>query len=256
VSTDICAVDGKIVFITGASSGLGRHFAEMLATRGATVICGARRVDRLQELVDRITSAGGKAMAVALDVVDRGSVNRAFDEAEKVFGTPEVLICNAGATGQKPFLEMDEALWDNVVDVNLKGVWNVAQEGARRMVGRNVEGSIICISSIIAERSFRNLTHYGASKAGVNQLTRIMADELAAHKIRVNAISPGYMMTDMVSDYYETEAGKKDLASLPLGRAGRLEELDGQLLLLASDASSYMSGGIFTIDAAHSVRLG
>jgi len=151
---------------------------------------------------------------------------------------------------------MTEDLWDGVVDVNLKGTWNMAQEGARRMVAHKIEGSIITISSICAERSFKNLTHYGASKAAINMLTRMMADELAVHNIRVNAIAPGYLYTDMVADYYETEAGKQDVAALPLGRLGRLEELDGQLLLLSSDASTYTSGAIITIDAAHSVRLG
>lgn len=253
---NVFSVDGKVVLISGASSGLGEHFAEMLASHGSAVVCGARRLDRLEELVKKITAKGGKALAVEMDVTDRQSVNSAFDKATEHFGTPDVVICNAGATGQMPFLDMEEDLWDHVLNVNVKGVWNVAQEAARRMVAEGIEGSIITISSIIAERSFRNLTHYGTSKAAINQLTRIMADELATHKIRVNAIAPGYLWTDMVSDYYESEAGKQDLAALPLGRVGRLEELDGQLLLLASDASSYMSGGIYTIDAAHSVRLG
>lgn len=256
MNNNIFSVENKVIFISGASSGLGEHLAEMFASHGARVICGARRVDRLENLVKKITDEGGKALAVSLDVVDRTSVNAAFDQAEKVFGTPEVLVCNAGATGQMPFLDMDEKLWDNVVDVNLKGVWNMAQEGARRMVAKGIAGSIINISSIIAERSFKNLTHYGASKAAINQLTKIVADELAVHKIRVNAIAPGYLYTDMVADYYETEAGKRDVASLPLARLGQLEELDGQLLLLASDASTYMSGAIYTIDGGHSVRLG
>lgn len=256
MNNNIFSVENKVIFISGASSGLGEHLAEMFASHGARVICGARRVDRLENLVKKITDEGGKALAVSLDVVDRTSVNAAFDQAEKVFGTPEVLVCNAGATGQMPFLDMDEKLWDNVVDVNLKGVWNMAQEGARRMVAKGIAGSIINISSIIAERSFKNLTHYGASKAAINQLTKIVADELAVHKIRVNAIAPGYLYTEMVADYYETEAGKRDVASLPLARLGQLEELDGQLLLLASDASTYMSGAIYTIDGGHSVRLG
>lgn len=255
-SNDIFSVEGKVIFVSGASSGLGEHFAEMLAKNGAKVICGARRVDRLESLVNRITDAGGQALAVALDVTDRATVNAAYDKAEAVFGAPEVVICNAGATGQQPFLEMEEDLWDHVTGVNLKGVFNVAQEAARRMVAGNIEGSIINISSIIGTMSFKNLSHYGASKAAVDQLTRIMAHELAENKIRVNAIAPGYLMTDLVADYYETEAGKKDLASLPLQRVGTLDELDGQLLLLASNASSYTSGAIFTVDAAHSVRLG
>jgi len=256
MNNNMFSVENKVIFVSGASSGVGEHFSEMLASRGARVVCGARRVDRLDSLVRRITDSGGQAIAVAMDVVDRASVNAAFDSAEEAFGTPEVLVCNAGATGQMPFLEMDESLWDNVVDVNLKGVWNMVQEGARRMVAKSIAGSIVNISSIIGDRSFKNLTHYGASKAAVNQLTKIVADELAVHNIRVNAIAPGYLYTDMVADYYETDAGKNDVANLPFARLGRLEELDGQLLLLASDASTYMSGAIYTIDGGHSVRLG
>ncbi len=249
-------VEGKVVMISGASSGLGEHLAEMLARAGALVVCGARRLDRLQALETRIKASGGKAAAVVLDVTDRASVKAAFDRAAEAYGVPEVVVCNAGATGGQPFLEMEEAVWDHVMDVNIKGVWNVAQEAAQRMVAAGIEGSIINISSIVGERTFPGLAHYGASKAAVNQLTRTMAQELASHNIRVNAVSPGYLLTDLTADYYETEAGKKDVASLPLGRLGRLDELDGQILLLASPASSYMSGGIYTIDAGHSVRLG
>lgn len=250
------SVDGKVILVSGASSGVGEHLAEMFAKAGASVICGARRLDRLKTLVERIEGQGGKAIAVAMDVTDRATVKAAFDAAAEAFGVPSVVVCNAGATGGQPFLEMQESAWQNVIDVNLNGVWQVGQEAAQRMVAAGIEGSIINISSIIGDRSFPGLTHYGASKAGVNQLTKIMAQELASHKIRVNAIAPGYLFTDMTADYYETEAGKKDVASLPLGRLGVLSELDGQILLLASDASSYMSGAVFTIDAGHSVRLG
>lgn len=256
MSKDLFSVEGKIALVSGASSGLGERFAEALAEAGAKVICAARRVDRLEALANRIKEKGGEAVAVAMDVVDRASVKAAMDEAEKAFGVPEVVICNAGATGGQPFLQMEESVWDNVCDVNLKGVFNLGQEAAQRMVKAGVEGSIIITSSIIAVASFKGLTHYGASKAGVNQLTKIMAHELAEHNIRVNAIAPGYLMTDMVSDYYETPAGQEDLKSLPLKRAGELEEMDGLLLLLSSKASSYISGAILTADAGHSIRLG
>jgi NAD(P)-dependent dehydrogenase (short-subunit alcohol dehydrogenase family) len=256
MSTNLFSVQGKVIFVGGSSSGVGEHFARMLAAQGAKVVCTARRAELLHKLVGEIEAAGGTALAVPMDVTDRASVNAAMDTVEAAYGTPDVVICNAGATGGQPFLEMDEANWDHVTNVNLKGVFNLGQEAARRMVRAGKPGSIINISSIIAVSSFPGLTHYGASKAGVDQLTRIMAQELAVHGIRVNAIAPGYLMTDMTADYYETEAGQKDVASLPLARLGRLEELDGQLLLLASDASSYMSGAIVTVDAGHSVRLG
>lgn len=249
-------LEGKIALVTGASSGLGEHFAQVLAAAGAKTVCAARRVDRLEALVASITEAGGDALAVAMDVTDRASVKAAFDATEAKYGTPDIVICNAGATGGQPFLQMEQAVWDNVIDVNLNGVFHVGQEGAQRLVAAGKGGSIIITSSIIGVASFKGLTHYGASKAGVDQLTRIMAHELAENNIRVNAIAPGYMMTDMVADYYETEAGQADLANLPLKRVGDMSELDGALMLLATDASSYMSGSIITCDAGHSNRLG
>jgi len=256
VSNDLFSVANKIIFISGASSGVGEHFAKMLSARGAKVVCAARRLDRLNDLVSSIQADGGQALAVAMDVTDRATIKAAFDAAEQTFGTPDAVICNAGATGTQPFLEMEQAVWDNVIDVNLNGVFHVGQEAAQRMVAAGKKGSIVNISSIIAVASFKGLTHYGASKAAINQLTAIMAHELAEHGIKVNALAPGYLMTDMVSDYYETEAGQADLQTLPLKRVGDLAELDGPVLLLLSDASSYMSGSVVTADACHSIRLG
>jgi NAD(P)-dependent dehydrogenase (short-subunit alcohol dehydrogenase family) len=256
VTETIFSVKGKIALVSGASSGLGEHIAEMLAKNGVAVVCAARRLDRLQSLADRIIAKGGRALAVAMDVTDRASVKAGFDAAEKEFGTPDIVVCNAGATGAQPFLEMEESMWDNVLTVNVKGVFNLGQEAAQRMVAANKSGNIINISSICAVASFKGLTHYSASKSAINQLTRVMGHELAEHDIRVNALAPGYLMTDMVSDYYATPAGQIDLANLPLKRAGELSELDGAILLLASKAASYMSGTVITVDAAHSVRLG
>lgn len=256
MSKNDLSLKGKVALISGASSGLGEHFARTYAEAGASVVIAARRKDRLEKLVAEIEAQGGRALAVAMDVTVRDTVRKAFDEAEAAFGTPDVVVCNAGATGGQPFLEMEEERWDHVTNVNLKGVWNVAQEAAQRMVAAGKPGSIINTSSIIAFRSFPGLAHYGASKAAVNQLTCIMAQELAEHKIRVNAIAPGYFRTELIADYTESEAGKKDVAKLPLGRLGELEELDGIMLLLASDASTFMSGGIYNVDAGHSVRLG
>lgn len=256
MADNIFSVEGKIALVSGASSGLGEHMAEVLAANGVAVVCAARRVDRLEKLAERITAKGGRALAVAMDVTDRASVKAALNAAESTFGTPDIVVCNAGATGGQPFLEMEEAVWDHVLAVNLKGVFNLAQEGAQRMVAAGKSGSIINISSICAVASFKGLTHYSASKAALEQLTRVMGHELAEKKIRVNALAPGYLMTDMVADYYATEAGQKDLQTLPLGRAGDLAELDGALLLLASDASSYISGSVITADAGHSIRLG
>lgn len=256
MADNIFSVKGKIALISGASSGLGEHIAEMLADKGVAVVCAARRMDLLQNLADRIKEKGGKALAVAMNVTDRNSVKAGFDAAEKEFGTPDIVVCNAGATGRQPFLEMEEANWDHVLNVNIKGVFNLGQEGAQRLVAADKPGNIINISSICAVSSFKGLTHYSASKGAVNQLTRVMGHELAEHNICVNALAPGFLHTDLVADYYETPQGKIDLANLPLGRAGELSELDGTILLLASNAASYMSGSVVTADAAHSVRLG
>lgn len=256
VTGNLLPLEGKVALVSGASSGLGEHFARVLARAGAAVVCAARRIDRLDTLASEITTAGGKALAVAMDVSDRQSVKAALDIAEAKWGAADIVVCNAGATGGQPFLEMEEAVWDHVLAVNIKGVFNLGQEAAQRMVAAAKGGSIINISSIVGHSSFKGLSHYGASKAAVNQLTKIMAHELVDHGIRVNAIAPGYLMTDMVSDYYETPAGQKDLQSLPLKRVGRLDELDGVLMLLAGDGSSYMSGSVVTVDAGHSIRLG
>ena len=246
------SVEGRVAMVSGASSGLGEHIAELLADNGVAVVCAARRMDLLEKLAERIKSKGGKALPVAMDVTDRAG----FDLAEKTFGTPDIIFSNAGATGRQPFVEMEEDNWDHVLNVNVKGVFNLGQEGAQRMVAAGIGGNIINISSICAVSSFKGLTHYSASKGAVNQLTAVMGHELAEHGIRVNALAPGFLHTDLVADYYETPEGKADLANLPLGRAGRLEELDGTLLLLASNAASYMAGSVVTADAAHSVRLG
>lgn len=253
---NIFSVEGRVALVSGASSGLGEHIAELLADNGVAVVCAARRMDLLDGLAERIKAKGGKALAVSMDVTDRASVKAGFDLAEKEFGTPDIIIANAGATGRQPFIEMEESNWDHILNVNVKGVFNLGQEGAQRLVAAGRPGNIINISSICAVSSFMGLTHYSASKGAVNQLTRVMGHELAEHDIRVNALAPGFLHTDLVADYYATPQGKADLANLPLGRAGELSELNGTILLLASNAASYMSGSIVTADAAHSVRLG
>lgn len=249
------SLQGKVAFISGASSGFGEHFAHLYARAGAAVIVAARRKERLDTVAAEIRANGGRALAVEIDVADRDSVKAAFVFSESHFGVADVVVCNAGATGGAPFLEMNEETWDRVMNVNLKGVWNVGQEAAQRLAAAGKPGSIINIASILGVSAFVGLPHYCVSKAGVIHLSKVMALELAAHKIRVNAVSPGYFETDMTRDYYQTEAGRESVAKLPFARLGELHELDGQMLLLAADASSYMSGGVYTIDAAHSVRL-
>ncbi|AYH42692.1 SDR family NAD(P)-dependent oxidoreductase [Azoarcus sp. DN11] len=247
------ALEGKVALVTGASSGLGRHFAALLARAGAQVVVTARRADKLQELVGEIEAAGGRAQAVAMDVTDAASVGAAFDAAGVGAGVPDIVINNAGQTITKPLLQQTGADWDNVIDPNLKGCFLVATEAARRMVGAGKGGSIVNIASILGERVGGGVAPYTISKAGVLQATKAMALELARHGIRVNALMPGYVVTDLNRDFLTSEAGDKLRLRIPSRRFCELADLDGPLLLLASDAGAAMSGACVAVDRAHLV---
>ncbi|RLA49616.1 MAG: 2-deoxy-D-gluconate 3-dehydrogenase [Gammaproteobacteria bacterium] len=244
---------GKTALVTGASSGFGQHFARVLAKAGARVVVAARRQDRLQTLVDEISAAGGEALAIALDVTDAASVTAAFDQAETSFGTVNVLINNAGVAAPKTVHKTTEADWDFVVDTNLKGAWLVAAEAARRMVSARSGGVIINIASVLGLATSTGHGIYSASKAGLIQLTKHMALELAGKNIRSNAICPGYFKTELNAEYFDSDVGKAYIQSTPSGRLGCMEELNGPLLLLASDAGSFMNGTIVTVDGGHLV---
>lgn len=244
-------LDGEVAFVTGASSGLGRHFAKVLAAAGARVALCARRTDRLEDLAREIEAAGGKAAAVALDVREPTSVKAAFDAAEAALGPVTVVINNAGVTDPAFFTRMTEAQWRGVLDVNLDGVFRVGQEGARRMAAAGKGGAIVNIASIVGLGAIKTLSAYAASKAAVIALTRNWALELARDGIRVNAIAPGYIATELNDDFWETDAGKRMIAHVPMRRLGRLEELDGPLLLLASRAGSFMTGTTVVVDGGH-----
>ncbi|MCY1021146.1 SDR family NAD(P)-dependent oxidoreductase [Pyxidicoccus sp. MSG2] len=245
-------LEGHRALITGASGGLGLHFAEVLARAGAEVVLAARRADKLAAEVDRLRSLGARAHAVALDVTSAGSVRTAVAEAESLAGgVVDVLVNNAGVSGQSFFLQLEEAEWDLVMDTNLKGAYLVAREVARRLTERKTRGSIINIASILGLRVSGSVSPYCASKAGLIQLTKAMALELARHGIRVNALAPGYIETDFNREFFEGEAAKKLVARIPFRRLGHLRELDGPLLLLASEAGSYMSGSVLEVDGGH-----
>lgn len=248
---DMFSLKGEVALVTGASSGLGEHFARVLAKAGAHVAIAARRKDRLEALAAEIEAAGGKALAIALDVTDPASVKACYDAIQAGLGSPTVVINNAGISDPAWFTRMSEQQWRGTMDVNLDGVFRVGQEGARRMVAAGKGGSIVNIASIVGLGAIKTLAAYAASKAAVLALTRTMALELARDKIRVNALAPGYISTELNDSFWETDGGKKMIAHVPFRRLGQLDELDGPLLLLASRAGSFMTGSTLTVDGGH-----
>jgi len=250
---DLFSLAGRVALVTGASSGLGRHFAGTLAGAGATVIVTARRLDRLAEVVAEIEAAGGRAHAVALDVTDGASVAAAFEAAAAGAGLPDVVVANAGIAIERPVLEQTEADWDAVIDTNLKGCWLVAQEAARRWVAAGRGGAIVTVGSILGVRVAGGVAPYAASKAGLIQLTKAMALELARHDIRVNALLPGWIVTDLNRGFLESEAGDRLRRRVPMRRFGRPEDLDGPLLLLSGPAGRGMTGTCVTVDHGHTI---
>lgn len=245
-------LDGRLALVTGASSGLGTHFAHLLAGAGARVAVAARRADKLHSVVDAIAQAGGQARAVALDVTDAASVRACFD-ALADWGVSDIVVNNAGVTVTRPLLEQTEDDFAHVMDTNLKGCWLVATEAARRMVAAGQGGSIVNVASILGERVAGGVAPYAISKAGVVQATKAMALELARHRIRVNALLPGYVVTDLNREFLTSEAGDKLRSRIPSRRFGELSDLDGPLLLLASEAGAAMSGATVAVDGAHLV---
>jgi NAD(P)-dependent dehydrogenase (short-subunit alcohol dehydrogenase family) len=244
---------GSTALVTGASSGLGRHFALVLAGAGAAVALAARRTDMLAEAVAEIAKAGGKAVAVALDVTQPASVAAALSETERRIGPLDILVNNAGTVTSKPLLEHSEEDWDRVVDTNLKGAWLVAQEAARRWVGAGRAGRVVNIASILGIRAQAGIPGYVASKAGLIHLTHALALELGPKGITVNALAPGYIETDLNRDYLRSDAGKALARRIPLRRIGAMEDLEGALLLLASPAGAYINGAVIPVDGGHLV---
>ena len=242
---------GRTVLVTGASSGLGRHFAGVLAKAGARVALAARRTDALAETRAAIEAAGGSAAVVAMDVTDPASVATAVREAWGALGRLDILVNNAGVTATRPFLDMGEEEWDRVIDTNLTGCARVARAVAQRMRDDKRGGAIVNIASILGLRVAGQVSSYVAAKGGLVHLTKAMALELARHDIRVNALCPGYVETELNADFFSSEAGKALVKRIPQRRLGRLADLDGPLLLLASDAGAYMTGSVMAVDGGH-----
>lgn len=239
---------GKTALVTGASSGLGREFAFILAAAGAQVALAARRQDRLDALAAEIAAKGGRAHSVVMDVTDAASVMAGFRAAEAALGPVTIAIANAGVPSNGAVAEMTDDYWRSILDINLDGVFRVVREAASGMKRHGQGGSIIATSSVIGHAVLPTLAAYAASKAAVVALTRTTALELVRDNIRVNAIAPGYFKTELNDDFLDSPAGQKLIAKVPMRRLGKPEELEGPILLLASGAGSFMTGTTLFFD--------
>jgi NAD(P)-dependent dehydrogenase (short-subunit alcohol dehydrogenase family) len=248
---------GRTVLVTGASSGLGVVFARALAASGARVVLAARRVDRLEAVRAEIVAAGGQAVAVAMDVADEASTIAAYDAAEAAFGPVDSVIANAGVSTEGPALDLTMAAFDQLMDINVRGVFLTAREGARRMIAAGApdrqHGRIVIVSSITANYIAPGLPVYSATKAAVLQMGKVLARDWARRGVGVNMILPGYIETELNDDFFATDAGARFIAKFPRRRLLAADDLLPTLLYLASDASRAVTGAAFTIDDGQSL---
>ena len=254
-AAELFDLKGRVALITGASSGLGVRFAEVLAGGGASVALIARRADRLKSVQARIEQAGGRAIAIAADVTDRHAMASAFDQAEKAFCTVTILVNNAGVVHSGRAVELAEEEWRRVVGTNLDAVFFWAQEAARRMLSAGKTGAIVNIASVLGFGVAKGTAAYAVAKAGVVQLTKALGLELAFKGVRVNAIEPGWIVTDINRDYLASEQGVAIKREIPVGRFGEERDLDGALLLLVSDAGRFIVGTTIVVDGGQMVAL-
>ncbi|SEG11774.1 SDR family NAD(P)-dependent oxidoreductase [Bosea lathyri] len=244
---------GKRVIVTGASSGLGAHFVRLLAGNGAHVVAAARRVDRLAQLADDCAPLPGRVVPLALDMASVAAMQSGIGEAAGLLGGLDVLVNNAGIGETEAALSVTEAQWDAQLDVNLKGCFFAAQAAAKIMMAQEGGGAIVNIASILGERVMARVAPYAISKAGLIQMTKVLALEWARHAIRVNALAPGYVATDINSDFFASDAGQALTKRIPARRIGEPDDLDGPLLLLCSNAGRHMTGAVVAVDGGHLV---
>jgi len=254
-AAEMFSLNGRVALVTGASSGLGVQFAKALADNGAAVELVARRAKRLDALKEEIEKRGGRAAVVEADVTDRAAMVRAFDAAEKSFGTVTILVNNAGIAHGGRAVDMPAEEWRKVLSTNLDAVFFWAQEAARRMLAAKKHGAIVNIASVLGLAVAKGAVAYATAKAGVVQVTKALAVELAFKGVRVNAIAPGWFVTEMNDDYLSGEAGAAIKREIPMRRFGNPGDLDGALLLLASDAGSYMTGASIVVDGGQVVAI-
>jgi NAD(P)-dependent dehydrogenase (short-subunit alcohol dehydrogenase family) len=248
------SVKDKKILITGATSGLGRHFACLLAKAGATVIACGRRKNLLNELELEIKKGNGNIILLPIDLIDYKGTENKLNEIFKQINGIDVLINNAGysPTVKKPIFENTLNDWDEIININLKAVWHISNITAKDMSTRGIFGSIINISSTVANRTRLGNPMYGISKAAVASLTQKLSLEYSKYKIRVNAIAPGFFETEMNRTFLQSTLGQETIArTVPLARSGNPSELDGAIFLLASNASSYMTGECIFIDGGY-----
>lgn len=244
---------GRVALVTGASGMLGAHFARTLAAAGAAIVLAARRIEPMQSLRQQLLERGSRVAVVPVDVTDQSMVRAAFDHAEIELGGVDIIINNSGIAEPASALEQSDEDWRRLFAVNLDGARRVSVEGAKRLVASGRQGTIVNVASILGLRQGNGVTAYATSKAALIQMTRQHALEWARYRIRVNALAPGYVETDLNRDFFRTDAGQAVIKRIPQRRLGRLEDLEGPLLVLASEAGAFMTGSVLVVDGGHLV---
>ena len=249
------SLQGRIALVTGASSGIGAVLAHGLAGAGAAVVLAARRQDRIQELATQIAATGARTMAVSMDVTNVLSIVQAFDAASSEHGLPDIIINNAGVAEPKRFLDTARSSVEKIMNTNFYGAWDVSQEAARRLVQAQQPGCIVNVASVLGLGAAAGYAAYSASKGALIQLTHTLAIEFVRHRIRVNAIAPGWFVSEMNQEYFASDAGREYIKRMPARRTGELQELVGPILLLVSDAGSFINGAVLPVDGGHHCAL-